>query len=284
MAEAAEFHYRLQYRVGGLRPGSHPGTSLGAGNEFVSHVRLFDRPDPRRLDLRASLRNLGGDWLVRVYRQRAGIPVQVIADVSSSMRFGARRTKLDVAADFVEALGQSAFRMGDALGMRAFDSQERADLFMPALRARGMGSVLATLLRRCETRPGSIDGLLEAAAPLAASRGLVFLVSDFHWPLDRLNEVLNLLGNAWLVPMIVWDPAETEPPSPGAVAALTDAESGKRRTLWLGRKLLGQWRESVARRQAELDRAFMVRNIRPFHVRGAFDAKAMSQYFLEAAA
>lgn len=284
MDETTEFHYRLPYRVGGLRPGSHPGTNLGGGDEFVSHVRLFDRPDPRRLDLRASLRNLGGDWLVRVYRQRTGIPVQVIADVSSSMRFGARRTKLDVAADFVESLGQSAFRMGDALGMRAFDSQERADLYMPALRARGTGSVLATLLRRCETRPGSIDGLLEAAASLAASRSLVFLVSDFHWPLDRLNEVLNLLGNTWLVPMIVWDPAETEPPAPGALVALTDAESGQRRTLWLGRKLLGQWRESVARRQAELDRAFLARDIRPFHVRGAFDGKAMSQYFLEAAA
>ena len=42
-----EFHYRLPYRVGGWRPGAHPGTRLGAGQEFVSHMSLYARPDPR---------------------------------------------------------------------------------------------------------------------------------------------------------------------------------------------------------------------------------------------
>lgn len=279
-----EFHYRLPHRVGSPRPGSHPGASLGVGQEFVSHMRLFDRPDPRRLDLRASLRSLDGDWLVRVSRQRASTPVQVIVDVSSSMRFGSARTKLDVAANFVESLGQSAFRMGDALGLRAFDSRERPDLFMPALMNRGTGSVMAGMLRRCDTRPGNIEGLLEAAVPLAGRQGLIFLVSDFHWPLARLNEALDLLGNAWLVPVIVWDPAETEPPAQDTLAMLADAESGVRRTLWLGAKVRGQWREAVARRKAELDRTFIARDIRPFYARGAFDGEAMSQYFFEAAA
>ncbi len=284
MGEPREFHYRLPHRVGGQRPGAHPGSSLGAGQEFVAHARLFDRPDPRRLDLRASVRNLGEDWLVRVNRQRAGIPVHVIVDVSSSMRFGARRTKLDVAADFVASLGRSAFRMGDALGMRAFDAHERVDLFMPALVSRGMGSVLAGMLRQCEARPGGVDGLLETAAPLAGRRGLVFLVSDFHWPLDRLGEALDTLASTWLVPMIVWDPAEIDPPAHDALAALTDAESGARRTLWLGQKTRGQWREAVAQRKSELDRIFLARNMRPFYMQGEFDGDAMSQYFFEAAA
>src|SRR3954463_11438690 len=165
--------------------------------------------------------------------------------------------------------------------MRAFDAHERADLFMPALMSRGMGRVLAAMLRRCDSRPGGIDGLLEAAAPLAGRGGLVFLVSDFHWPLDHLNQALDLLGNAWLVPMIIWDPAEIEPPAHDALAALTDAESGVRRTLGLGAKVRGQWHEAVARRKAELDRPFMVRNIRPFYAQDMFDGEAMSQYFFE---
>src|SRR5690606_14686846 len=107
-----EFHYRLPRRFSGQRPGSHPGSSLGAGQEFVSHANLHDRPDPRRLDLRASLRDLRGNWLVRVYRQRVSTPVYAVVDVSASMNFGSPRTKLQVAADFIEALGQSAFRAG----------------------------------------------------------------------------------------------------------------------------------------------------------------------------
>jgi len=284
MDAAQEFHYRLPYRVGSQRPGSHPGSSLGAGQEFVSHMSLFDRPDPRRLDLRASLRSLGGDWLVRVNRQRAGVPVHVIADVSASMSFGSRRTKLEVAADFVEALGQSAFRVGDALGMRAFDAAERDDLFMPALLGRGVGSVMAAMLRQCETTAGGIEGLQAAAMHFAGRQGLIFLVSDFHWPLEKLGPVLDCFAHAYLVPMIVWDPAETQPPAHDALAALRDAESGARRTLWLRPRLREQWRDAVAQRRARLDRLFAQREIRPFYVSGAFDGEAMSHYFFEAVA
>lgn len=284
MSAVQEFHYRLPYRVGSPRPGSHPGSSHGAGQEFVSHMSLYDRPDPRRLDLRASLRNLGGDWLVRVNRQRAGVPVHVIVDVSASMSFGSRRTKLEVAADFVEALGQSAFRVGDALGMRAFDAAERDDLFTPALLGRGVGSVMAGMLRRCETTAGGMDGLQAAAMHFAGRRGMIFLVSDFHWPLERLGPALDCFAHAYLVPMIVWDPAETEPPAHDALAALRDAESGARRTLWLRPKLRDQWRAAVAQRRAKLDQLFAARAIRPFYVNGAFDGQAMSHYFFEAAA
>jgi uncharacterized protein (DUF58 family) len=282
MTTPREFHYRLPHRVGGWRPGSHPATSLGTGQEFVSHMSLYDRPDPRRLDLRASLRS--GDWLVRVHRQRAGASVHAVVDVSASMGFGAHKTKLQVAADFVEALGQSAFRVGDTLGMLAFDTAERTDLFVPPLASRGMGAFMASMLRHCECAAGGFEGLEEVVQRVGGRRGLVFLVSDFHWPLEKLEAALDLLAHTYVVPIVVWDPAEIEPPMQDALAPLRDAESGARRTLWVRPKLRGQWRDAVARRRLELDRSFAAHAIRPFYVSGAFDSEAMSQYFLEATA
>jgi uncharacterized protein (DUF58 family) len=247
-------------------------------------MSLYDRPDPRRLDLRASLRNLGGDWLVRINRQRAGIPVHVVADVSASMSFGFPQPKLHVVAEFVEALGQSAFRVGDALGMLAFDAGERTDLFVPAHLSRGTGSIMASRLRDCEGSAGGIEGLEEAVLRLAGRQGLVFLASDFHWPLDRLGGVLDLLVHAYVVPIIVWDRAETEPPAHNALAALRDSESGVRRTLWIRPKVREKWRDAVANRHAALDQLFSARALRPFYIQGAFDGEAMSRYFFEAAA
>ncbi|MEO8630948.1 MAG: MxaS protein, partial [Betaproteobacteria bacterium] len=270
MSAAHEFHYRLPDRIGGHRVGSHAGRSLGPGQAFVSHASLYDRPDPRRLDLRASLRNVRGDWLVRVYRQRAGIPVHVVVDVSSSMSFGARRPKLHVVADFVEALGRSAFRVGDALGMLGFDAKLRSDLLVPARLSRGMGNMMASMLQQCETAASGIEGLTQAALQLAGREGLVFVVSDFHWPLERLGAILDLLARSHIVPMIVWDPAEIEPPAHDALVPLHDAESGVRRTLWMRAKLRARWREEVARRRAALDGFFAARGVRPFYVTGAF--------------
>jgi hypothetical protein len=327
MDTSQEFHYRLPGRVSGQRPGSHPGSSIGAGQEFVTHMSLFDRPDPRRLDLRASLRAFNDAWLVRVNRQRAGAAVRALVDVSASMAFGGERPKLHVVADFVEALGLSAFRVGDAVGMMAFDDAERADLFMPARVSRGMGSVMGAALRElCDASsaegarvmrgtpampgarvtpdggvsrtapvaptaralrptPGDThfsDGLEDAASRLAGQQGLVFLISDFHWPLERLDIALDLLAHAGVVPVVVWDPAETEPPTRNTLASLRDAESGARRTLWLRPRLRQEWRQAVTRRRAEIDSFFAAHSIRPFYVEGAFNADALSRYFFEA--
>jgi uncharacterized protein (DUF58 family) len=247
-------------------------------------MSLYDRPDPRRLDLRASMRNLRGDWLVRVNRQRASVAVNVLADISASMRFGSRARKIDVAADFVEALSRSAYRSGDSLGMFAFDREERRDLFVPALVSRGMGSVMASLLRQSDGAAGGIEGLEEVVQHLAGREGLIFIVSDFHWELERLGAALELLAHAYVVPIIIWDPSETQPPARDSLAIVRDSETGAGRTLWLRPKLRGQWVEAVAQRKAQLDALFTARDIRPFHVdSGEFDSEAMSKYFFEVA-
>jgi uncharacterized protein (DUF58 family) len=284
MRAAREFHYRLPERVRGHRPGSHLASTIGSGQEFVSHVSLYDRPDPRRLDLRASLRELRGDWLVRVHRQRASVAVHAVVDVSRSMAFGAERPKLHVVGDFLESLGLSAFRAGDAAGLLAFDAVERNDLFVPARVSRGVGSLMSSTVGSAQGARGGIEGLEAAALRLAGREGLVFLVSDFHWPLDRLGGVLDMLAHAAVVPLVVWDRAEVEPPTRDGFALLQDSESGQQRMLWLRPKLRARWREAVARRRDELNRIFESRSIRPFYVQGEFDAEALSKYFVEGSA
>jgi hypothetical protein len=296
MTPAAEFHYRLPASFGGYRPGAHKGVSLGSGQGFAAHRRLFDHPDPRRLDLRASLRDVRQEWLVRIQRQRVAVPVHAVVDVSASMHFGAQRSKLEVTADFVEALGTSAFRVGDACGLLAFDHAERDDLFLPARHSRGVGFVMAQRLRECRAdddaasnpqksgNRGGLDGLRRTVAGLAGRKGLVFLVSDFHWPLDGLGEVLELLAPACVVPMVAWDPAETEPPQAQALVAVSDAETGVRRSLWMRESLRGEWRDAVAARRDDLRGLFEGRGLEPFYLHGAFDAERLTRHFLEAVA
>ncbi|HKX93227.1 MAG TPA: MxaS protein [Methylibium sp.] len=298
--EPAEFHYKLPQRYGGQRPGAHHGTSLGAGQQFAAHRRLLDHPDPRRIDLRASLRDVNGDWLVRIARQRVAVPVHALVDVSASMRFGARRAKLAVVADFVDALGHSAFRAGDPVGLLAFDEAEREDLFLPARHSRGVGSVMAEMLRSSPASPPQpkrhgkahavdpLAGLRHCAARLAGRRGLVFLVSDFHgMAVEALAELLDLLTPAVVLPVLVWDPAEAAPPEADALLAVSDAETGVRRTLWLREALRRQWRGAVATRREELHALFDARALPPFELidaDGRFDAEALTRHFMECVA
>ncbi|MCP4875670.1 MAG: MxaS protein [Gammaproteobacteria bacterium] len=278
-----EFLYKIPGITDGYRPGAHRSRSRGAGMAFAGHARLFDYPDPRRIDLHASLSSLHGEWLVRTSQQRSAVVIKVVVDVSASMHFGASTSKLEVVADFLLALGYSAHRAGDSVGLMAFDHEFREDLYMPARSGRGIGNAMAATVRASTAgnAPGSLQGLSECIDRIAGSGGLVFLVSDFHYSLDGLATVLDKLGDLLVVPLVVWDKAEIEPPAEGGLLSVRDAESGRIRRLWLRDELQRQWRDKVARRRDELGALFAASDMRSFYIEGGFDAEALSKYFLE---
>lgn len=283
-ASAKEFFYKLPGMSGGSRPGAHRSRSRGAGMTFASHARLFDQPDPRRIDLRASLSSIRRDWLVRTNHQRSSITIKAVVDVSPSMHFGSTQTKLGVVADFLDALGFSAHRYGDSVSLMAFDHAVRNDLYMPARRGRGIGLTMAAAIRDCDThsaQAGTIEGLAECVDHIAGTGGLVFLVSDFHWPLESLAAILDKLVDVLVVPIVVWDLAEIEPPEQGSLLSVCDAESGHLRRLWLRKKTRQHWADNVIRRREEIATAFGASDIHPFHIDGDFEAEPLSRYFLE---
>lgn len=283
MMDDLGFVYRIPGRSGAHRPGAHQASTNGAGNAFHSHARLFDHPDPRRLDVRASLRAGRGEWLVRAYRQRATISVRLVVDVSASMHVGAPLRKLDIAARFAESAAYSAFGVGDTVGMLAFDAAHREDLYFPATRSRGAGQAMRSAL--AASRPGRNAGcgLVETARRLAGRRELVFLVSDFHWPLAATAEAMNMLSHAWVVPLVVWDQTEIAPPSMDGFVTLRDAETGSATPVWVNARLRQRWTAQLASRRHALDKLFGACSILPVHMHGSYDAQALSRYFLELA-
>jgi hypothetical protein len=279
----SSFYYRIPGRSGGVHPGAHRGDTAGSGNEFMSHARLFDYPDPRRLDLRATLRSIDKEWYVRVYRQRTAVPLIALVDVSASMNADASHRKSDVVAAFVESMGNSAFRTGDPAGMCGFDGDVRHDLFLPARHHIGMAQLMAGLLAGASGRHARSNGcgLPAAAQLLTASRSLVFILSDFHWPLAKLTVALDLLERAWLVPVVVWGESEVSPPTSSGLVRLRDAEGGQVRSLWVNAALRRKWLEQVALRRRALETLFAERQLRPLFITGAFDPEQVSRYFFE---
>lgn len=282
---ANEFVYKLPGTTGGGKPGAHRSHSRGAGLTFAAHARLFDQPDPRRIDLHASLCAIPRDWLVRTSHQRSSIVISAIIDVSASMHCDPAYGKLGLVTDFLEALGFSAFRAGDSVTLMAFDQGFREDLYLPPRQGRGIGVAMADRIANCEARntAGSATRGLADCIEHAASRrgGLVFLVSDFHWPLDGLAALLEGLQDTMLVPIVVWDQTEITPPAQDGLLSLRDAESGAMQSVWLRRKTRQRWCDNVLQRRREIDKTFAVRDILPFHIDGDFDAERLSRYFLE---
>ena len=203
-------HYKVQWRARGNYPGHHPSLQRGGGLQFRNHVPLIDAPDPRRFDVRASLRDPFLKIQVRVYQQPSAIPVYVIADLSASMRFGGAASKAHRVAELVAELSYSAYRTGDPFGFIGCADSQTAPLFLAPTIRRAAGLEIAEMLRATPPEGKSSEGLLKAANLLSARRALVFLVSDFHFSTPLLEQLLASLAYHDLVPVILRDRNEDE--------------------------------------------------------------------------
>jgi hypothetical protein len=277
-----ELHYRVASPVLGHFPGHHRSRRGDSGFEFRGHATLLDAPDPRRLDLHASLRDPFGAWRVRLHHQRMANPVVMVADLSASMGFAGRQRKIEVLADFVDSLAWSAWRTGDRFGFIGCDATVRPDWLQLPTRARGSGQQLAQALRVWSPSglsARSADGLLQAPAYIGQQRALVFLVSDFHLPLSRIEAVLAALAAHEVVPVVLWDPLEFQVGAARGLLHAVDPESGRRRLVWWRPALRDRWQRAHQARHDALQRVFAARRQRPLFIEGAFDADAVTRHF-----
>ncbi|HEU4460089.1 MAG TPA: DUF58 domain-containing protein [Methylibium sp.] len=272
----------MRQLAAGHVPGAHRSRRGDSGLEFRGHVALADAGDLRRIDLHASVRDpLGlhsGNWQVKVFSERKAVSVVVVADLSASMGFEGRRRRLDVLADFTAATARSAWRHGDAFGFVGCDDEVRAAWTLPPTRQRGAGEALAARLRALEPAGGA-GGLRQAAASLPVRRSLVFLVSDFHAPLDSIDASLGALAAHELVPVVLWDAEEFAPPADG-IAYLVDAESGARRMVWMRPALRERWHAARVERRAALHALFDRHRLDPLELFDGYRADAVTAHFV----
>jgi hypothetical protein len=279
-----EFHYRIGWRSRGHLPGAHRGTQSGAGFEFTGNRSLADGGDPRRLDIRASLRDPCERWQVRVYAQRSAVPVAMVADLSASMALQGRHDKWVSLQRFAAALAWSVGRNGDLFTFVGCDDVVRTDLFIPPTQRRA--ALLDLRERLTSARPAGrqgASGLLQAADWLPQRRSLVFLVSDFHFPLATTEALFDSLRMHDIVPVVLWDPIETQVPKGSGLLRLQDSETGRHRLIWLRSSLRERWLAAVAERRAALRRLCQARGRPALILEAAFEADLVTHYFHAAA-
>ena len=283
-AEPIEIGYRLDRRVRGIRPGMHPGTESGGGMEPLFLGPLLDGGDPRRLDLRASLRDPLRRLLVWRYRRRASVRVYVLADLSASLGFRGRGDRLETLADFTTALGYSAGRAGDAFAFIGCDERVREALVLPPTRTSGAFLAVAARLRAFNPDGCGSAGLLEALPMIGGGRALVFLVSDFHFPLDLLETLLAGLARHRVVPVVLADSGESDPARAFGFTRVSDPETGEERTLWMRPALRRRIREQAGRRRKTLSDCLLAHGTEPLLLTDRFDADRVNTWFCPATA
>ncbi|CAN1520953.1 COG1721 Uncharacterized conserved protein (some members contain a von Willebrand factor type A (vWA) domain) [Methylophilaceae bacterium] len=274
-----EFSYHIGWRSHSRRPGRHKSNQRGMGMEFRGHTTLLAYPDPRRIDIRQTIRDPLEQIHVRLFNQKSVTPVFVLCDLSGSMQYGAKQKKLAVAADIAQSVAQSATRNRDLVGFIGFDDVVRED-WLCTLSARPHSTVeMAENLRDYQAAEVGSRGVIDTVRLLPRERSLIFMVSDFHMPISDLEESLVLMQRHHIVPVVLWDSTEyTDLPEFG-ITNVTDPETGAKRTLFLRKAYREQILQSFAERRELIKSLFSRYDMEPFFVENHFDADLLTDYF-----
>jgi len=281
-----EFIYRFPDKVFGHVPGAHSGTALGSGDRFAGFADLFDYPDPRRLDIRASLRSQAADlaqnerqrWLVKRYQQRASITLWLLADISKSMSVAS--VNHERLARLAHMIAHSAIGLGDRFAMAAFDSVWRQDVTVMPTTQRSMPAFAAEQIINAKAphAPGA-DGLFQAADLVNSKRAMVFLASDFCCDLSLVERSLRKLSQYTVIP-IVWRHDDVDHfPSHAGWAETRDAETGQRHSVWMRPGMKKRWQQQMDDHFSQLTECFMRYRIRPLFVDGDITPQQLTEYF-----
>ena len=76
------FDYHIGWRSRGRHPGRHASSQRGMGMEFRGHTTLLSYPDPRRIDIRQTIRDPLEQVHVRLFNQKSATPVYVICHIA----------------------------------------------------------------------------------------------------------------------------------------------------------------------------------------------------------
>ncbi len=278
-----EIIYRLKWRAKSYYPGTHATRTWGGSADFRCYTHFLDYPDPRRIDIRASARQVPSTIMVRQYHERSAIHVYAILDLSSSMRFEGVAAKRLLAAEIATAIARSATRTGDRFGLMACDQHLRHDISIQlTTRPSVANEVWQRLSNQSIWRKAiQADGLAEVTRHLSRKRSLIFLISDFHFDLTATTRLLDSLAIHDVVPVVLWSRAEYANLPNFGWGRMRDLESGNDQTLLFRPGLITRITAQFDAARQRLEQSCLKHGARrPFFVEDHFDAALFNRHLL----
>ncbi|MDD5275629.1 MAG: VWA domain-containing protein [Methylovulum sp.] len=272
------FQYRLTMPSSRVYPGAHVGRMVSSGHLFKQHEPLIAHPDPRRIDLRASVLDVFGQYRVRVYQQHSLIDVLLLADLSTSMS----QNKAVLLA-CLESIAGSAFSYGDRFSFIGCGSEITPRYQLTHCQQRGALRAFSQQLQAARFTPQNPHW--QAALPHLPNRpSLVFLLSDFHFDLASLSPILPQLRQHDVIPLVIWQSGNYENLPEWGLVSFQDSESRATRTLFMRPALRRTIVQRFQQRRRQLQSFFRRYGCEPVFLQDRFQAAQLQAYFLQRAA
>lgn len=271
--------------VSELFPGVHESVFLGGGFNLVRHKEYEPGDDVIDIDQHLFAR-FPDKVYVTLFRKQKHMTIWIVADVSSSSRFGfGELTKRELLVKSAAFLGFSASTVLDNIGLIAFTNKVKKHLAPKS--GKGWVYYMLEELWRLSTESGKTDiaSSLKKARNFFGESDMVVLISDF---LDSncfkrdssfWQEVRTVAGRHDLIPVVLEEDDSFLLNAKGHIR-LRDLETGKDVKIYSSSKSQEEFKKELERRHETLRSWFMESNARAMFIKREADLRKFHKFFL----
>lgn len=261
--ESAELFHKIRrvqiqtsHLADDLLSGAYRSAFKGKGMEFEEVRDYVAGDEVRSIDWNVTARM--NHPYVKSFREERELSVNLVVDISTSMRFGTYyQSKGDFIAEVASALAFSALKNHDKVGMIQFSGH--VDHYFPP--KKGDRHVLRLVRELFTQRPGSAGTNFQEAliylGKVQRTSGICFLISDFLCG-DFSEALIPLAKRLDLIAIAIYDPRELTLPDIG-LARLRDLESGEERVIDTSQPEVRKAYEEWTKQRHEAIRSLMLK-------------------------
>jgi len=224
LKEVRQIEIKTRKLVNSVYAGGYRSVFKGRGIEFAGIREYFRGDEFRSIDWKVSART--GNWHIREHIEERELQVIIALDLSASMAFGSEtKEKRETAVEFAAAMGMSAERNNDRVGVCLFTDQVEKYVAPAKGKTHILRLIRDLLYYIPNNKHTNIKSAIDFINRTLNRKSIIFLVTDAINVPD-LNRELNIMSARHdLILVHIKDKREENIPDVGLIE-VEDPETG----------------------------------------------------------
>lgn len=195
-----QFNYSISWRSRNNRYGNNLSSKIGNDFEYSGSKNFNDHPDLTRLDIKNSITDPYENIFVKTYNLNNPVNLIALCDISSSV-FVIEKNK-SILKELSTIIARSAVEQGDMFSMLCYnDYIMNKNVLEPGNNLQYINQWINNI--NFDSDKTSTNAAKEVSKYLPEEKSLIFWISDFHYPLDKIEKILNHLSNHHVIPLFI---------------------------------------------------------------------------------
>ena len=275
--KTTQFSYSVSWRSQNNKYGNNLSSKIGNDFEYSGSKNFNDHPDLTRIDIKNSITDPNENIYVKTYNLNNPINLIALCDISSSMSVDKKNNT--IIKDLSKIISASAIEQGDRFGMLCYNDLISNNFILePGDNFQYINQWIDAI--EFNSDKSSSNAAKDIDKYLPEEKSLIFWVSDFHYPLDKIKKILDHLSNHHVIPLFISSESEIKKLPKYGFRKFIDSELDLEHEVFLRPSIKEKILEDYKNTKEEIFQIFSKKQLKQIVINEYIDIESIQKYFM----